>query len=82
MERQEIRTRLANRVSQLERGGRGDGHEIAVLVEAIARLETGDFGRCSECGESIGEERLLEEPTVTLCVTCASAESWRPFTFG
>lgn len=75
-----MRTQLANRVSELERG-RGDGHEIARLVEAIARLERGEnVGLCSECGESIGDERMLESPTVTLCITCASAESWRPFT--
>ena len=78
MDRQEMRTRLADRISELEHG-RGDGHEIAMLVDAITRLEQGDFGMCSECGEPIGDERLLESPTVTLCVTCASAESWRPF---
>ena len=78
MDRQEMRTRLADRVSQLERG-RGDGHEIALLVEAIARIEKGDFGLCTECGEAIGDEKLLESPTETLCITCASAESWRPF---
>jgi RNA polymerase-binding transcription factor DksA len=78
MDRQEIRTRLTERVSELKRG-RGDGHEIAQLVDALDRMESGDYGLCAECGEPIGEERLLESPTVTLCPTCASAESWRPF---
>jgi DnaK suppressor protein len=78
MDRQQMRTRLTEKVSELE-DGRSDGHEIAQLVEALARIEKGVYELCAECGEPIGEERLLESPTVTLCPTCASAESWRPF---
>ena len=79
MDRQEMRSRLTDRVSQLENERGDDDHELALLVEAIARLERGDFGLCSECGDSIGDELMLESPTATLCITCASAESWRPF---
>jgi RNA polymerase-binding transcription factor DksA len=78
MDRQEMRTRLTDKVTELKRG-RGDGPEIAELVEALDRIETGDYERCAECGEPIGDERLLESPTVTLCPTCASADNWRPF---
>jgi len=73
-----MRTRLTEKVTELEEG-RGDGHEIAQLVEALDRIEKGQYELCSECEGPIGEERLLESPTVTLCPTCASAESWRPF---
>jgi RNA polymerase-binding transcription factor DksA len=78
MDRQQMRARLTEKVSELEEG-RGDGHEIAQLVEALDRIEKGKYELCAECDEPIGEERLLESPTVTLCPTCASADSWRPF---
>ncbi|HSD88475.1 MAG TPA: TraR/DksA C4-type zinc finger protein [Kofleriaceae bacterium] len=76
-----MRSLLTKEVDELHRG-RGDGHEIAKLVEALDRLEKGAYGICTECGEAIGDERLLESPTVTLCPTCASADSWRPFAPG
>jgi RNA polymerase-binding transcription factor DksA len=78
MDRQQIRTRLTEKVDALQHG-ENSGHEIAKLVEAIDRLEKGVYGICLECGGPIGDERLLESPTVTLCPTCASEDSWRPF---
>ncbi|SER65643.1 RNA polymerase-binding transcription factor DksA [Streptomyces qinglanensis] len=46
------------------------------LVEvdlALERLERGDYGRCTECGEPIPEERLSARPATTTCVRCATA---------
>lgn len=39
---------------------------------ALARLETGEFGACLECGDQIAPKRLEFDPTVPTCITCAS----------
>ncbi|THF62850.1 RNA polymerase-binding protein DksA [Pseudothauera nasutitermitis] len=36
------------------------------IEEAIARIDTGDYGWCEETGEPIGVGRLLARPTATL----------------
>ena len=38
---------------------------------ALARMEAGEFGFCSECGEDIPTNRLELDPTVPTCVSCA-----------
>jgi DnaK suppressor protein len=48
--------------------------EDQVLTEAaaaLARLDTGDFGRCEECGSVIPTERLEALPYARHCVECA-----------
>ncbi|MFE9382710.1 TraR/DksA family transcriptional regulator [Streptomyces sp. NPDC007025] len=40
---------------------------------ALERLERGEYGRCTECGEPIPEERLSARPAATTCVRCAAA---------
>ena len=49
-------------------------HDLAIrdIDEALARLQTGDFGSCPDCGGDIGFERLMAFPTATRCVTCQS----------
>lgn len=37
---------------------------------ALARLEAGEYGRCSRCGEGIEPKRLEFDPAVSLCGTC------------
>lgn len=49
---------------------RHDEAELKRVREAQARLAEADFGRCSECGEWIGRERLLAVPQAHLCVAC------------
>jgi len=38
---------------------------------ALARMEAGAYGKCTECGRPIEEERLRVVPTTTLCAECA-----------
>jgi len=40
---------------------------------ALARVENDDYGICQECGEPINPKRLDFDPTVTLCIDCASS---------
>ena len=40
------------------------------LSSAIERLDSGDYGTCSECGEEIAPARLRVMPEVETCVRC------------
>lgn len=49
-----------------------DRQALAGIQEALARLETGEYGICEECGEDIAPARLKAQPMATLCVHCQS----------
>lgn len=40
------------------------------LQIAMSRVADGEYGVCSECGESIPSQRLLAVPDATTCVSC------------
>ncbi|MCU1491857.1 MAG: dksA [Acidimicrobiaceae bacterium] len=46
---------------------------VAELDAALARADTGAFGRCESCGGEIGAERLGALPTTRRCAACATA---------
>ena len=56
----------------LERLGTESQSEIARILAALRRIETGDYGLCQSCGESIQPERLEILPDTPLCRNCAS----------
>jgi len=41
------------------------------LHAALRRVEEGEFGYCTDCGEAIAEGRLEVDPASHLCVRCA-----------
>ena len=41
------------------------------IQSALARMDEGEFGYCSECGEDIPIKRLELDPTTPTCVSCA-----------
>ena len=43
------------------------------IAAALKRLDDGEFGLCLNCDEPINPKRLEFDPTVTLCIDCASA---------
>ena len=45
--------------------------ELARIDAALARIEAGEYGFCTVCGEPIPEARLELDPAVALCVDCA-----------
>ncbi|WP_430461256.1 TraR/DksA family transcriptional regulator [Thalassolituus sp. LLYu03] len=49
-------------------------HEIDQINLALARIEAGTYGACSECGAAIGEQRLAAVPYSSLCLSCAAAQ--------
>lgn len=42
------------------------------IDEALAKIESGDYGLCEECGEEIAEKRLHFNPAVYCCIECSS----------
>ena len=42
----------------------------AAIVDALDRLERGDYGRCARCGERIPYGRLLVMPEAVRCIAC------------
>lgn len=45
--------------------------ELDQVNRALARLDAGEYGLCSECEEPIAEARLKALPYATLCIQCA-----------
>jgi DnaK suppressor protein len=43
---------------------------LAEVQQALARIENGTYGICSNCGQPIPEKRLEAIPWATLCLTC------------
>lgn len=51
--------------------GHASRRELAAIDHALARIESGDYGVCVGCGETIPEARLEVLPYSTRCVACA-----------
>ncbi len=41
-----------------------------LLKSALIRLDAGDFGCCTSCGDEIPEQRLLHLPHAERCIDC------------
>lgn len=41
------------------------------IAAAFARMDAGEFGYCTECGEEIAPKRLELDPTIATCIHCA-----------
>jgi DnaK suppressor protein len=50
---------------------------LTKINEACARIDGGVYGRCEDCGDDIGIERLKARPVTTLCIACKSAQEAR-----
>jgi RNA polymerase-binding transcription factor DksA len=54
----------------------GATHVLKDLTEvdaALARMRTGEYGECPDCGKAIAIARLLAYPTAKRCVSCQAA---------
>ncbi|MXO96767.1 TraR/DksA family transcriptional regulator [Erythrobacter aquimaris] len=45
--------------------------ERARIAAALERLDEGEWGWCTACGNEIAEKRLAHDPSVARCVECA-----------
>jgi DnaK suppressor protein len=50
-----------------------EGRKINAILDALRRLNDGNFGICDDCEKPIPEGRLAALPYARLCVTCKSA---------
>lgn len=46
--------------------------DLARIEMALKRIEQGEFGWCTECGEPIAFKRLEIDPAAHLCIGCAA----------
>ena len=64
---------IASEESSREFSLRMHEHDQQLVKEirlALQRVENGDYGFCSSCGEEIAEKRLLARPMATHCIDC------------
>lgn len=45
--------------------------EIAKITAALARMDDGSFGQCTECGDEIDTNRVMAHPYADECIECA-----------
>lgn len=50
---------------------------IKKIDETIAKIDSGDYGYCENCGVEIGLKRLEARPTATLCIDCKTLDEFR-----
>jgi DnaK suppressor protein len=48
----------------------GDRNSLKLIDEAFNRMKAGSFGACTNCGNTIGEKRLLAIPWSPYCIDC------------
>lgn len=47
--------------------------QLVEIDEALARIESGRYGQCDQCGRQIEVGRLEARPATTECIACARA---------
>ncbi len=50
---------------------------IKKIEEMLAKIDSGDYGFCENCGVEIGLNRLEARPTATLCIDCKTLDEIR-----
>jgi DnaK suppressor protein len=46
--------------------------ELVRIEAALGRIKSGDYGICASCDEDIAPKRLALDPSVAVCIKCAS----------
>jgi len=50
---------------------------IKKINEMLAKIDSGEYGYCENCGVEIGLDRLEARPTATLCIDCKTLDEIR-----
>ncbi|MGC2167082.1 MAG: RNA polymerase-binding protein DksA [Gallionella sp.] len=50
---------------------------IKKINEMLAKIDSGEYGYCDNCGVEIGLSRLEARPTATLCIDCKTLDEIR-----
>jgi DnaK suppressor protein len=51
--------------------------QLNKINSALERINNGSFGDCEECGNPIGDKRLLAKPEAINCITCAELSEYK-----
>ena len=46
-------------------------HRLRMIEGALRRMDAGDYGYCTRCGEEIDIRRLEFDPANAICIKCA-----------
>ena len=73
--RREVAELRAELLRERARAGRGPAtseaaSELHAIAQALARLDSGDYGTCVTCGHAIHFDRLAVMPATEHCVSC------------
>jgi RNA polymerase-binding protein DksA len=49
-------------------------NELGKISDALARMESGEYGLCKECGLQIAEKRIEAYPYADECIDCAELD--------
>lgn len=76
--REQLEARLERLESLLQQQ---PGEQVTQLItevdKAIERIDTGHFGECTVCHDSVEAERLMRDPLVSVCLGCLSPQQQR-----
>src|SRR5271157_3088481 len=50
---------------------------ISEVDQALERIDTGHFGQCTVCHESVETDRLMRDPLISVCLGCLSPQQQR-----
>ena len=64
----EVNLAFQGRLRERERG------LLSKINQALEKIDEGDFGECSSCGEDIGLKRMLARPVAELCIDCKAEQ--------
>jgi DnaK suppressor protein len=53
--------------------GNSTREKIENIKRALSRMEQGEYGVCSVCGDAISPQRLAVLPFASMCVKCAAS---------
>jgi DnaK suppressor protein len=51
--------------------------ELRSILQALPRIEEGNYGICADCGADIPAARMIAQPAALTCIACQSARERR-----
>jgi DnaK suppressor protein len=64
----EVNLQFTGRLREREQG------LLSKIDAALDKIEEGEYGECTSCGEDIGVKRLKARPVAELCIECKSEQ--------
>ncbi len=58
----------------MQKLGSRERNLLKKIDKALAKIKSGDYGDCEECGEEISPARLEARPVALLCIDCKTTQ--------